>query len=156
VLPWSASTGSHIAVFQAETLLDILVSKKFQTTMSGLDCRAVSTCEGCRDGCVPCKQGSNDHAWTCVAKQCPTTTATLLSLSDCLALEGQGSESATKVVLVVLVVVVSLIVAVAISYSQVKMWLQNDRKMRRWMDEDERLVLHEHPEALDEVEMSIT
>ena len=100
--------------------------------MSTLDCRI-------------CGSSTKSEGWFCTDRQSP--------VGDCQAIgEDVCDTGGTNIALVILVVLISLMIAFLISYAQFRSWMRSDRKtVRRYMDEDERLVLHEHPEEMVEL-----
>lgn len=69
----------------------------------------------------------------------------VLQAQDCEATSGSLG-------LIIVVILVSLLIAMMICFNQVKSFVLSSQRVRRYFDEDGRLVLHEHPEALVEME----
>ena len=103
-------------------------------------CSTLKSCEECWDN-VKCSACGSLNGWICQDK----------AIGNCVTLSPGACENGEiNVGLLILVIFASVAVALALSLSQLRAWLNSDRKIKRWLDEDERMVLHEHPEEVIE------
>jgi hypothetical protein len=115
--------------------------------MSPTPCSTIQNCQDCfSSSCIPCSTNNNISTWKCISftEHCPIRLQTCPSLTE--------EQQEVNLLLVMAVVLLSFVIAFAILYSQIRGWIQTDRRGgKKWLDEDERLVLHVHPD--EETEM---
>ena len=128
-------------------------------------CSTLTSCEQCvlQTNCFACEilppqppssSSAGPISWQCLSKG--AVCANPVVGNRCPEPSSSSSSEEFNLILVLFVVAISLLIGLAISYAQLKSWFQSDRRvLRKYTDEDERLVLYEHPDdAEQQVEMT--